>query len=163
MRSNTSGAEHFSSLSHQISMTSNLNSLGEKHTPHYASVAVASFAKNKINGPLPNSTTPLYEPIGKSQTGFKTKQKFALIQSSPLPKSSSPHPKTERFSMAGLRYKRVVCFHANAIIIIIIRQLEHVHIHMETQSSSTCSASLSTSRYKPLNTFRDAHIHFPYI
>lgn len=47
MRSNTSGAEHFSSLSHQISMTSNLNSLGEKHTPHYASVAVASFAKKK--------------------------------------------------------------------------------------------------------------------
>lgn len=128
MRSNISGAEHFSSLSHQISMTSNLNSLGEKHTPHYASVAVTSFAKKK-NRPLPNSTTPLYEPIGKSQTGFKTKQKCALIQSSPLPKSSSPHPKTERFSMAGLRNKRVVCFHANAIIIIIIiRQLEHVFI-----------------------------------
>lgn len=54
-------------------MTSNLNSLGEKYTPHYDSVAVVGFAK-KINVPLPNSTTPLYEPILENQTGFETNQ-----------------------------------------------------------------------------------------
>lgn len=119
-------AKHFSSLSHQISMTSNLNSPGEKwntHTPHYASAAVAGFAKK--NRRAFTKTVPCLcmsqllqvRQVLKQIRRWKTApQKFALSQASSLPKSSSPHPRTECSSMGDLRHKRVVCFHANAYV-----------------------------------------------
>lgn len=68
-------AKYFSSFSYQISMTTNLNSPGEKRNTHRTmplQLLPVLPKKKKIDGPSPNSTTPLYEPIAASQTGFET-------------------------------------------------------------------------------------------
>lgn len=97
-----------------------------KHTPHYASAAVAGFAKEKKKNLMGlHQTAPRLcmsqslrvRQVLKQIWRWKTApQKFALSLSSPLPKSSSPHPRTGCSSMGGLRHERVACFHANAYV-----------------------------------------------
>lgn len=117
--------KYFSSLFYQISMTTNLNSPVEKLNTHRTMPLQLwpVLPKKKIDWPSPNSTTPLFEPIAASQTGFETNlmlknstTEIALSLSSSLPKSSSPHPRTGCSSMGGLRQEHIACFHANAYV-----------------------------------------------
>lgn len=88
-----------------------------KHTPHYASAAVAGLAKKYtgLHQRVPRlcvSQSLQVRQVSKQIRHWKTAaHKVALSQPSPLPKSCSPHPRTECSSMGGLRrHKCVVWF-----------------------------------------------------
>lgn len=105
----------------RISMTSNLQSLGEKHTPHSVSAAVNSFNKKSAGSYQTEPHLP-YEPIAASQTGFTTNQTAkhyrrksasALGQPPPLPKWFTP-PKNRVFLHGWFEEAQVCCvFRAN--------------------------------------------------
>lgn len=83
--------------SHQISMTSNLLSLWEKHTPHSIPAAVDGFAKKPAGAHQTEPRLP-YKPIAVSQTGFKTNQTAKQHPRKSLPLSVSPLLSQKRFT-----------------------------------------------------------------
>ncbi len=104
--------------SHQISMTSNLHRLREKHTHRILSLQLWTVlpknprALTKQSHAFHMSQSPRVRQVSKQirQQNSTTESRFRSRSAPSSPKNGSPHPRTECSSMGGLRrHKCVSC------------------------------------------------------